>query len=187
MLARLQKKAEIQAPLAKVLRAPAEELPFSDDSFDVVVSSLVLCGVSDQQRALREIRRVLRPGGRLLFLEHVRSDDERVAHMQDRRNGLNRFVAGCDCNRPTLRSIEEAGVRGHEPRAHDAAQGAEVHAPGDHGFGHVAVRRRAARGARAVRARRRMTVRGLSGGPATASARGCRPRSRYSWSRRRAA
>ena len=54
--------------------APAEDLPFEDDTFDVAVSTLVLCGVGDQPRALRELRRVLRPGGRLLFLEHVRSD-----------------------------------------------------------------------------------------------------------------
>ena len=58
-----------------VLRAPAEDLPFEDDTFDVVVSTLVLCGVDDQPRAVREIRRVLRPGGRFLFLEHVRAAD----------------------------------------------------------------------------------------------------------------
>lgn len=75
MLRRLQNKAREQAPLAEVLRAPAEDLRFEDDSFDTVVSTLVLCGVDDQPRSLREVRRVLRPGGRLLFLEHVRSDD----------------------------------------------------------------------------------------------------------------
>jgi ubiquinone/menaquinone biosynthesis C-methylase UbiE len=109
MLRRLQKKAREQAPLAKVLRAPAEDLPFEDDSFDTVVSTLVLCGVDDQQRALREIRRVLRQGGRLLFLEHVRSDDPAFARFQDRLNWLNRAVVGCDCNRPTLAGIEAAG------------------------------------------------------------------------------
>src|SRR5216110_1387856 len=109
MLRRLQRKAREQVTQAEVVQAPAEDLPFEDASFDTVVSTLVLCGVDDQARSLREIRRVLRPGGRLLFLEHVRSDDPGLAHMQDRKNGLNRFVAGCDCNRPTLRSIEEAG------------------------------------------------------------------------------
>ena len=62
-----------------MLRAPAEDLPFEDDTFDVVVSTLVLCGVDDQPRAVREIRRVLRPQGRLLFLEHVRSTDPKAA------------------------------------------------------------------------------------------------------------
>jgi ubiquinone/menaquinone biosynthesis C-methylase UbiE len=109
MLRRLQQKAREQAPLAKVLQAPAEDLPFEDGSFDTVVSTLVLCGVDDQARSLREIRRVLRPGGQLLFLEHVRSDDPGLARFQDRMNWLNRIVVGCDCNRRTLAAIEATG------------------------------------------------------------------------------
>ena len=109
MLKRLQRKAREQSPLAKVLRAPAEDLPFEDDSFDTVVSTLVLCGVDDQARSLREIHRILRPGGRLLFLEHVRSDDPRLARLQDRISPVNRFFFGCDCNRPTLSTIEATG------------------------------------------------------------------------------
>jgi ubiquinone/menaquinone biosynthesis C-methylase UbiE len=96
-------------PEAKVLRAPAEDLPFDDDSFDVAVSTLVLCGVDDQPRALRELRRVLRPGGRLLFIEHVRSADPGTSRLQDRLNWLNRLVVCCDCNRPTLDTIRGAG------------------------------------------------------------------------------
>jgi ubiquinone/menaquinone biosynthesis C-methylase UbiE len=110
MLRRLERKAGEQAPDATVLRAPAEDLPFEDATFDVAVSTLVLCGVDDQPRALRELRRVLRPGGQLLFIEHVRSGDTRLARSQDRMNGFNRFVVGCDCNRPTLDSIREAGL-----------------------------------------------------------------------------
>jgi SAM-dependent methyltransferase len=109
MLKRLERRVREESPGTMVLRAPAEDLPFEDDSFDVVVSTLVLCGVDDQPRALREIRRVLRPEGRLLFLEHVRSDDLKVAKKQDRMNGLNRFMVCCDCNRPTLETIREAG------------------------------------------------------------------------------
>src|SRR6476646_7683026 len=109
MVRRLERRAREQAPQAKILRAPAEDLPFEDGTFDVVVSTLVLCGVSDQPRALRQARRVLRPGGQLLFLEHVRSDDPKLAHHQDRMNPINRFVVHCDCNRPTLTSIERAG------------------------------------------------------------------------------
>ncbi len=109
MLKRLQRRVQEQAPKTTVLRAPAEDLPFEDGSFDTAVSTLVLCGVSDQPRALGELRRVLRPGGKLLFIEHVRSDEPGLARKQDRMNGLNHFLVGCDCNRTTLDSIQAAG------------------------------------------------------------------------------
>ncbi|HEX9066572.1 MAG TPA: methyltransferase domain-containing protein [Streptosporangiaceae bacterium] len=109
MMRRLERRARTGAPQATVLRAPAEDLPFEDGSFDVAVSVLVLCGVADQPRAVRELRRVLRPGGTLLFLEHLRSDDPGLARLQDRMNWLNRLVVCCDCNRPTMRTIREAG------------------------------------------------------------------------------
>jgi ubiquinone/menaquinone biosynthesis C-methylase UbiE len=109
MLKRLERRVRADSPETMVLRAPAEDLPFDDETFDVVVSTLVLCGVDDQPRALREIRRVLVPDGRLLFLEHVRSTDPKVAKKQDRLNWANQMVAGCDCNRPTLDTIRDAG------------------------------------------------------------------------------
>ena len=109
MLKRLERKVREQNSHATILRAPAEDLPFEDASFDTVVSTLVLCGVDDQPRAVRELRRVLRPGGRLIFIEHVRSDDPHTAKMQDRMNPLNRFVVCCDCNRPTLDTVRSAG------------------------------------------------------------------------------
>lgn len=109
MLRRLQRKVQEQSPRAEVQQAPAEDLPFEEASFDTVVSTLVLCGVDDQTRALSEARRVLRPGGRLLFLEHVRSDDPSVARLQDRLTRVNHALFGCDCNRRTLAAIEAAG------------------------------------------------------------------------------
>jgi len=110
MLRRLQKRILERRPDAKLLRAPAEDLPFNDDSFDTVVATLVLCTVDDQPRALRELRRVLRPGGRLLFIEHVRSDDQKLARLQDRMMPMNiRLAHGCHCNRPTLEGIRNAG------------------------------------------------------------------------------
>ncbi|HVP03467.1 MAG TPA: class I SAM-dependent methyltransferase [Solirubrobacteraceae bacterium] len=112
MVRRLERRLHVQAPEARLLRAPAEDLPFEDASFDVAVSTLVLCTVDDQPRALRELRRVLRPDGRLLFIEHVRSDDPKLARKQDRMLPINRRVAhGCHCNRPTLDGIRGAGFQ----------------------------------------------------------------------------
>jgi len=110
MARRLERKLAASDLRARVVRAPAESLPFEDASFDTVVSTLVLCTVSDQARALAEVHRVLKPEGRLLFLEHVRSDDVRLARWQDRMNGLNRRLGqGCNCNRETLSGITAAG------------------------------------------------------------------------------
>src|ERR1700730_637928 len=109
ILRRPDRRARVQAPAARILRAPAEDLPFEDGTFDVAVSTLVLCGVSDQARALRQLRRVRGPGGQLLFIEHVRSGDPRLARRQDRLNWLNRLVVCCDCNRPTLTTIAATG------------------------------------------------------------------------------
>jgi ubiquinone/menaquinone biosynthesis C-methylase UbiE len=110
MVRRLERAAAAQSRSVTVLCAPAEDLPFNDGAFDVAVSTLVLCTVADQPRALRELRRVLRPGGQLLFLEHVRSSDARTARKQERMNGMTRVIAhGCNCNRPTLETIQAAG------------------------------------------------------------------------------
>jgi SAM-dependent methyltransferase len=109
MIRRLKRHIEARRPGAKLMRAPAEDLPFADASFDTVVSTLVLCTVDDQPRALRELHRVLRPEGRLLFIEHVRSDDPKLARSQDRMVPINvRIGHGCHCNRPTLDTIRQA-------------------------------------------------------------------------------
>lgn len=110
MARRLERKLSESGVRARVVRAPAEQLPFADDSFDFVVSTLVLCTVADPARALGEIHRVLKPGGELLFLEHVRAEDPQLARWQDRFHPLwVRWGHGCHCNRPTLQNIENAG------------------------------------------------------------------------------
>ena len=121
---RLEQRATASGRNASVVQAGAEELPFPDGSFDAVVSTMVLCTVPDPAAAMAEIRRVLRPGGRLLFIEHVRADDEpRLARWQDRLEAPWRaFGEGCRCNQPTLTLLLEAGL---QPRrlGHDRWRG----------------------------------------------------------------
>lgn len=90
----------------------AEHLPFEDARFDTVVSTFTLCSIADVAHALGEVRRVLKPGGQFLFLEHGRAPDARVARWQDR---LDRawmpLAGGCHLNRPVRELIEAAGLR----------------------------------------------------------------------------
>jgi len=110
MARRLEQKLTDSPRRVRVVRARAEQLPFEDGSFDCAVSTLVLCTVEDPARALSEIRRVLKPDGRLLFLEHVRAEDPQLARWQDRLHGPWRwFGHGCNCNRATLGAIGESG------------------------------------------------------------------------------
>jgi ubiquinone/menaquinone biosynthesis C-methylase UbiE len=112
MARRLEQRLTENSLPARVIRAPAEELPVEDQSFDFAVSTLVLCTVDDPQRALREIHRVLKPSGQLLFIEHVRSDDPGLARWQERMHGFHHWFAhGCHTNRQTLDSIEGADFR----------------------------------------------------------------------------
>jgi len=91
----------------EAVQAPAEKLPFADNSFDTAVFTLVLCTVPDPAAALAEAARVLRPGGKLLFVEHVRSEEPGLARWQDRLEKPWRFLAdGCHCNRDTVAAIE---------------------------------------------------------------------------------
>jgi SAM-dependent methyltransferase len=110
MRAKLARRVARRGLAWRVLDAPAERLPIADSSVDTVVSTLVLCTVADPEGALREIARVLRPGGRLLFIEHIRSEWGPLAWYQDRMLPVWRgFAGGCVCNRPTLDLIRDAG------------------------------------------------------------------------------
>ncbi len=95
------------------LEATAEALPFPAASFDTVVTTLVLCSVSNPLQALAEIRRVLRPGGRFLALEHVRPRGW-LGYLADALTPLQkRLAAGCHLNRQTHRDIRRAGFSIH--------------------------------------------------------------------------
>jgi ubiquinone/menaquinone biosynthesis C-methylase UbiE len=98
------------AQAASVIEAPAEDLPFDDGSFDAVVATLVFCTVEDPLRAVAEARRVLVEGGRLLFLEHIRSSSRRLSWWQDRlERPWGFFAGGCHPNRATDQLLAGAG------------------------------------------------------------------------------
>ncbi len=113
MARRLRDKLAADAPGFgfEVVETGAEQLPFDDDSFDTVISTLVLCTVDDPARAAAEIARVLRPQGSLLLLEHVRDpDDGRLGGWQDRLEGpWGWFAGGCHPNRDTAATLARAG------------------------------------------------------------------------------
>lgn len=118
--------AAMRAHLRRRLRVPnfaevelcegvAEAIPLPDDSVDTVVSTLVFCSVKNQAVALAEARRVLRAGGRLLFLEHVGADDPRTARLQRIVKPLcGCFADGCDPTRDTLGALTDAGFTVHD-------------------------------------------------------------------------
>ena len=110
MRARGERRAEESGRPVRFVRESAEDLPFEDASFDYVVSMAVLCTVPDPARALAEVRRVLKPGGAFLFVEHVRAESPRLGRWQDRLERPWGVVAqGCHPNRDTVSALSDAG------------------------------------------------------------------------------
>jgi ubiquinone/menaquinone biosynthesis C-methylase UbiE len=109
------KDAAGDAPVPVSVRdGVVDALLLEDEAFDAAIASLVLCTVPDPRSALGELRRVLKPGGELRFLEHVRSDRPRKARIQERldRSGIwPRVGGGCHCARDTVAAIEAAGFQ----------------------------------------------------------------------------
>jgi SAM-dependent methyltransferase len=108
MAARLRQRASLSRCPTEVLQSGVEELPFEAGYFDAVVCTFVLCTVPDPVGALRQARRVLREGGRLLFLEHVRAPTgSSLVRWQDRlERPWRAFVGGCRCNQDTLKLFD---------------------------------------------------------------------------------
>ena len=131
----MRKRLIPHAGAAEVVDATADALPLPDASVDAVVGTLVLCSVPDLPAALAEVRRVLRPGGSLLLLEHVRAADPGTARWQDRLDPAWRHLAqGCHPNRDTVAAVEDAGFTVVERHPVPVAM------PGARFFPHVAVR-----------------------------------------------
>jgi ubiquinone/menaquinone biosynthesis C-methylase UbiE len=124
MARQLQRKLADSGRDVEFVQAGAESLPFEDSSFDTAVFTLVLCTVPNPPAALAEVARILKPDGKMLFLEHVRAEDPGLARWQDRLEKPWRFVGdGCHCNRDTVAAIEASSLqpkdveRGRLPKA----------------------------------------------------------------------
>jgi ubiquinone/menaquinone biosynthesis C-methylase UbiE len=128
MARRLRRRITTIRPDADLRSATAAQLPFADASFDTVVVTFVLCSVPDPEAALAEIARVMRPGGRLLFAEHVRSDDSTVAAKQDRPPVPYKLM-GCHPNRATLDTITSSPLHVEDVRHGEVPRAPKIERP----------------------------------------------------------
>lgn len=111
MVAQLEKKVRGYPKPVKVTVAGAEQLPFEDASVDTVVAAMIMCTVRDPGVVLKEIERVLKPGGQYLFLEHVRNPNPKIARKQDIiQVGWYWFGNECHCNRPTTETLHGSSL-----------------------------------------------------------------------------
>jgi ubiquinone/menaquinone biosynthesis C-methylase UbiE len=128
MTRRLRRRAARLSSHAQIIGATCGQLPFPDASFDTAVVTFVLCSVPDEQAALGEITRVLVPGGRLLFLEHVRSADPGIAARQDTRP-FPYPLTGCHPNRDTLQQINASPLTVESVRSGEVPKSPKIERP----------------------------------------------------------
>lgn len=110
MIKLAQKEAEKAPVPVKLIEMDAEELDFPDASFDTVVTACVFCSVPDPIQGLKEIKRVLKPGGKVLMLEHMRSDNVALGKLMDAANPLIVRMWGANINRKTMENLQAAGL-----------------------------------------------------------------------------
>lgn len=117
-------RARAKGLRADIKQGAGEDIPFADSRFDTVVCTFTLCSVEDPARVMKEMRRILKPGGKLLFLEHGRAPDTDVAKWQDRIEPIwKRMAGGCHLTRPIGAALRSAGFdveplgQGYLPKA----------------------------------------------------------------------
>ena len=136
---RLAAAAAAHGQHAPVIAAPAEQIPLADASVDAVAATLVLCSVADQDQVLAEVRRVLRPGGRFAFFEHVAAPRGTWSRRLQRCVApvTRRLDAGCDPARETWRAIRAAGFREVHARSYSRRAPFGIYSPCLGGVAHV--------------------------------------------------
>ena len=121
------KRSTSQSFPIRIQHVTAESLPYDDRSFDFAVSTWTLCTIPDPVKALREVRRVLKPDGMFLFLEHGRSEDEKVAAWQDRLNPIQNIIGcGCNLNRQDRSTHRPGRLEDHDSRSIPDAERAQT-------------------------------------------------------------
>ena len=130
MISRLSKHAEALGLRPKIVSDPGEDLPFESDSFDCVVTTLVLCMVKDHEAVIKEVRRIIRPGGHFLFYEHVISKNVRMRKFQRYLNPIWRFcTTGCNLDRDIGGAVLNGGFEKVEIRSFDLSVGLPLTIP----------------------------------------------------------
>ncbi len=110
MLARARRRAESLRQQTTLMAGDVQDLPFDDDSFDAAVGTCVFCSVADPVQGLRELGRVVKPGGRILLLEHVRPRNPVLGRLADLVTVFTRRVFGFRANRRTEENVASAGL-----------------------------------------------------------------------------
>ncbi len=111
MLDKAKKLAAKEKFPARLLLVDKDKLPFKNDTFDYVIMTFVLCSVPDQQKMLKEMKRVVKKKGQILLLEHVLSKNKIIAFIENLHNPLTRWLFGYEINRDTVNSIKKSGLR----------------------------------------------------------------------------
>lgn len=110
MLNQAEKKAKQYNKNVNLLEMDIQNLDFEDNYFDLIVTSCVFCSVPDPVKGLKELKRVLKEDGRILMLEHMRSQNEFVGKLMDLFNWVSLYTWGANINRKTIKNIKEAGL-----------------------------------------------------------------------------
>jgi len=111
MLERARKKAQVSGLKVDLRLGDVQDLEFPDDTFDTVAATCVFCSVPDPVRGLKEVLRVIKPGGQALFIEHVRSEKLLLGALMDLLNPLVVRIMGPNINRRTVQNIQSSGLQ----------------------------------------------------------------------------